>query len=104
MKAKDVSAKRMQSKAIQQAVPQGGMVLYEAYLRNNLKPVTDENGLRYIGKVRLQFDLSEEGKPQNINLLQSLCAECDQQAISLLKNGVNWEGSTGKRYELEVQF
>ncbi len=95
---------KMKKTINQAATPIGGMTLYKNYLKNNITKETDENGLQYIGIVKLRFDLDADGHPQNIKVIQSLCPACDKQAISLLKNGVPWTGATGKPYEIEVEF
>lgn len=84
--------------------PSGGMENYSRYLKQSISSVYDESGIKYSGKVSLQFYLDENGKPENITIKKSLCNSCDLQAIQLLKNGVTWIGAENTRYDLDVEF
>ncbi|MEO8962790.1 MAG: energy transducer TonB [Ginsengibacter sp.] len=71
---------------------------FDEYVKTHIKPVFDENKVRQTGEIKLSFNISKEGKPENIKIKNSSCKACEAQAIELLKNGPLWknETSTGK--------
>lgn len=75
---------------------------YKNYLKENL--VRPNDGCREAkGEVVLAFFVNEEGTPQNITVVHSLCDSADKEAIRLLKEGPKWTpGNLPAR--ISVQF
>ncbi|MFQ5447555.1 MAG: TonB family protein [Saprospiraceae bacterium] len=70
--------------------PKGGFRKFKRYLRKNLRyPETAvQNGVE--GTVRLRFRVADGGRPTDFEVLDSLGAGCDAEAIRLLKEGPKW--------------
>jgi 5S rRNA maturation endonuclease (ribonuclease M5) len=54
--------------------------------------------------VVLLFDIDKKGNPINIKIERSLCTDCDQEAIRLLKEGPKWEVKKNKNGIVNVRF
>lgn len=65
-------------------------IAFNEYVKNNKIPLFDENNIPQNGIVRLFFFVDKNGRPQNIEVVSSTCNACNEQAISLLKNGPVW--------------
>jgi hypothetical protein len=85
-------------------VPVGGYEKYNEYIANNKKEIDDDNNTIQKGEVILFFDVSDEGRPENIKVKHSLCEPCDREAIRLLENGPKWKTKQGKKGRLAVKF
>lgn len=83
------------------AKPSIGATAYEAYIKRNIK--VSEGMPR--GSVSLSFELDRNGKPKKIQVVKSLCAACDAEAIRLLENGPTWESEDKKAGgSVDIQF
>ena len=72
--------------------PEDSWEKYDEYLANNLKPPeTREDIQKKGGEVELSFDINNNGEPVNIRVTKSLCKECDEEAIRLVKEGPKWK-------------
>lgn len=58
---------------------------------NNRLPAPKENNNSYRGTVVLSFKVNKKGKPVKIRTENTVCGECDKEAIRLLKEGPAWE-------------
>jgi outer membrane biosynthesis protein TonB len=79
------------------AEPVGGWQAFENYLSKNTK--REERRMKAsagVREVELQFEVDQAGRPVNINVLQSNCIACHEEAIRLLKEGPSWKGKTGR--------
>ncbi len=77
------------------AAPESGWVNFASFIKNNQVVSSD----MVEGKVGLRFSLDENGNPQAIEVVNSLCGPCDAEAIRLLKASGKWaydEGITGR--------
>lgn len=77
------------------AAPESGWVNFASSIKNNQVVSNDMED----GKVGLRFSLDENGNPQAIEVINSLCGPCDAEAIRLLKASGKWaynEGVTGR--------
>lgn len=67
--------------------PQAGMEAYQKYLAENLRA----DGLPYKeGEVKLLFSVDPDGSVHDFVVMKSLCKECDEEAIRLVKEGPPW--------------
>jgi TonB family protein len=72
--------------------PNDGWEKYDDYLANNLKPPEARGDIqKKSGEVELSFDINNNGEPVNIRVTKSLCKECDEEAIRLVKEGPKWK-------------
>ena len=58
---------------------------------NNRLPAPEEKNNSYRGTVVLSFKVNRKGKPVKIRTENTVCGECDKEAIRLLKEGPAWE-------------
>lgn len=77
---------------------------FEDYLDGNTLPVYDEEQNELIGDVTLEFQVSAQGRPQNINVLSSTCRGCETQAVQLLKSGPNWKKQKNNKGTVNIRF
>jgi hypothetical protein len=82
--------------------PVGGWNKFREYLKQNLKPVVEEEK-SYKGQVALSFEINKRGKPVKIKVEQSLCSACDEEAIRLLKDGPRWK-LVNNRQRVNIEF
>lgn len=85
-------------------VPSEGLDKFHQYLNNNTPPVYDENGERLNGEVLLSFSINKKGKPENIKVVSSSCAACEEEAIKLLRNGPEWTDAKNKQLTAVIKF
>ncbi len=93
--------KQRRKKAPKEVVPikessvDGGLQAFNLYVLKN-KKLSAANASKYGGgSVVLLFDVIGGGKPVNIKVSQSLCPECDREAIRLLQQGPKWSSGRG---------
>ena len=80
------------------------LALFNEYVKNNIIPVFDENDNPVKGTVVLSFNTDKKGKPQNIEVVNSDCEMCNNQGISLLKNGPLWHPKLTNRQTVIISF
>ena len=61
----------------------------DEYIEKNRKQLSDNDCANQHGTVVLMFKVNEQGRPTDISVLRSLCAEADREAVRLLQNGPN---------------
>lgn len=81
--------------------PQMGFDAFKKYIKDNIKrtKAADENNIR--GSVRLSFDVNNEGKPTEIEVISGLGYGLDEEAIRLLESTL-W--TQGQNNELAIDF
>ena len=84
--------------------PKEGLEDYQNYLAKNRNPVINQIDQPVHGKVRLQFNIDQSGKPIKISILESDCTDCEKQARDLLKNGPLWKGKLEEQGEITLIF
>ncbi len=85
--------------------PEDGWDNYDVYVINNLNepniPATQKPG----AGVEVSFDVNRNGKPVNLKVEKSLCAECDKEALRLIKEGPKWKRKNkNSRAKVTVNF
>lgn len=85
--------------------PEDGWDNYDVYVANNLKepdlPAAQKPG----AGVEVSFDVNRNGKPVNLKIEKSLCAECDKEALRLIKEGPKWKRKNkNNRAKVTVNF
>ncbi len=89
---------------VRMATPVIGNEQYKQYIRNNYNAVTDTDGKKINGTIRLSFALNAEGKPQQVQVEKSLCSACDEQIIKLIQDGPAFTPGSSSRYILEISL
>ena len=79
--------------------PENGWTIYEQYLKDSVRYQTDSRAI-----VQLTFTVNQQGRPQEIKVIDGLCLPCNTEAIRLLKEGPNWKPLPKGKGLLKVQF
>ncbi|MDP3468029.1 MAG: hypothetical protein Q8S11_06825 [Daejeonella sp.] len=91
--------------ASQQAVqPVTGWDIYRKYMEDNIRKPADS---KVSGSVLLSFELDGNGKPANFQILKGLTADCNAEAIRLIRDGPAWRTRDGSKINtgrIEVRF
>lgn len=97
---------RQSTMVLEEPEPYDGWYNYDTYIANNINlpdDVKQKNTSK--GEVELSFDVSKNGEPINIKVEKSVCKECDEEAIRLLKEGPKWKKKKkNSRARLNVPF
>ena len=91
---------------LEEPEPADGWYNYDTYIANNIK-ITDEIKTKTSpsSAVELSFDVNKYGEPVNIKVEKSVCKECDEEAIRLLKEGPKWKkNKKSLRAKVAVSF
>jgi TonB family protein len=82
--------------------PADGWYNYDVYIVNNINLPTEVKTRRTTGQVQLSFDVTAKGEPINIKIEKSLCKECDEEAIRLVKEGPKWKSKSKRKQRVTV--
>jgi TonB family protein len=106
-KKTDTVRSRAANVQIEEPEPADGWSNYDLYVANNIN-VTDDLRKKTLtgGEVRLSFDINQNGDPTNIRVEKSLCKECDEEAVRLIKEGPKWKkkNKKTKRVTINIPF
>ncbi|GEM_PF-3790275 len=80
--------------------PVSGNEAYQQYLTDSLRYAPAMEA----GIVTLQFIINTQGRPQQIRVIRSLNQLADQEAIRLLNEGPDWNGTAGIPTTLSIPF
>ena len=84
--------------------PVDGWDNYNTYLDNNITPPTDVLQKNIHGEVEVSFDVQSNGKLSNVNIAKSLCGNCDEEALRVIKEGPQWKVKKGKKEKGKVKI
>ncbi len=86
--------------------PINGWVGYNNYLLQNLTISDQLKNSNVHGVVELLVKLKANGNVSAVKIKKSLCAECDEEAIRLVKKGPRWDvkNNKGGEAKVKVQF
>lgn len=73
-------------------VPEGGWDAFAEYLRQNARLTPEARNNNISGTVRLQFNVNDNGVPQNFRILRGLGYGCDLEAIRLIQEYREYSG------------
>lgn len=105
-KSDDVSS-RMSTMPSEETAPVDGWSNYNLYLANNINVPADLKKKISAGRqVELSFNIDQNGNPVDIRVEKSLCKECDEEAIRVVKDGPKWrkQGKKAERVTFSVPF
>jgi hypothetical protein len=77
---------------------------FDQYIKENIKPVYNENNELQTGEILLSFTINKKGKPRNIKVIKSTCEACEDEAIRLLENSPEWPSSKNKTRIVSIKF
>jgi hypothetical protein len=89
---------------IEEIEPIGGWEDFNNYALSNLKPPTGSDAKPQTGDVVLSFDISADGNPTNIKVVQSFCSNCEVEAKRILQEGPKWKNRNKKNAKIRVRF
>lgn len=97
---------KMQFDTVLNVEPADGWSNYDTYLSNNLSPSPGILQKNIHGEVEVSFDVHSNGKLSNLNVAKSLCGDCDEEALRVVKEGPQWKVKKGKknRGKIKVKF
>lgn len=97
---------KMQFDTVLNVEPADGWSNYDTYLSNNLSPSAGILQKNIHGEVEVSFDVHSNGKLSNLNIAKSLCGDCDEEALRVIKEGPQWKVKKGKkdRGKIKVKF
>ena len=74
----------------------GGYPAFYEYLQLNMNLPREVKNGSITGKVFVEFVIERDGQisPDDINITQSLCKPCDEEAVRLIKESPNWNPGT----------
>lgn len=86
--------------------PVDGWQMYDTYVANNLRmPDQYQPKTPAAPTVELSFQVDKMGQPINIRIVRSLCKECDEEAIRLIREGPRWKPTQkGRRTKVVLSF
>jgi TonB family protein len=86
--------------------PEDGWDLYGYYVDNNIELPADVVNNKIKGTVEISFEVKRNGNIAKAKVEKSLCNDCDEEALRLLKQGPHWKQKKGKRTrsKVKVQF
>lgn len=86
---------------VRKSIPVGGHKAYLRYL-DERKVYPDDGNLPH-GKVTLRFRIDSAGRPVDIEVIRSLGAAADREAVRLVREGPDW--TPGKGFvRLDIRF
>ncbi len=98
-----VNRHAMQMDTVMEVEPQDGWNNYDTYLSNNLTPTDELRKSNIHGEVEVSFDVQSNGMANNVNIVKSLCAACDEEALRIIKVGPQWKVKKGKKEKGKVR-
>jgi membrane associated rhomboid family serine protease/antitoxin component YwqK of YwqJK toxin-antitoxin module len=66
--------------------PEGGMPAFRKYQMGNMR----KDNIRDAGSVKVVFNVGVDGSMWDFTILESSCADCNAEAIRLVKEGPRW--------------
>ncbi len=88
----------------QQAEYDGGMEALGRFLSNHLKYPPTANRDRIGGKVYVQFVVSEKGNIQDVQIIKSLRADCDEEAKRVIERITDWTPAQQRGIPVRSRF
>lgn len=105
-KALNASVQKVSAKDLKNTVQQteDDKTAFDNYVKTHKTTCLDNVGNEIHGTVTLKFNVNKNGKPEKILVDQSLDKACDNQAIKLLNDGPNWNGTKKKKVIVNITF
>ena len=89
---------------LEEVEPAEGWSRFDDYVAENLKS-PDELDIKSIrGEVKVSFDVNNRGDAVNIKVEKSLCGQCDEEALRIIKENQWKKKKKNKRVRASVRF
>jgi hypothetical protein len=87
-------------------IPINGWNSYDKYVKSTFQLSKKVKRKNTHGTISLSFTITPTGKPTSINITQSDCIACNNDAIKLLENGPMWKSNNPNATvgKLVIQF
>jgi TonB family protein len=82
--------------------PEEGWESYDAYLVNNLEVPLEVRKKHINGQVEVLVEVDQQGNVTSVQVDKSLCQQCDQEAVRLVKEGPKWKAAKGGKGKVKV--
>lgn len=86
------------------AIPAGGMEVFNQYVKDSARSITDSAGRKLTGNILLGFTINAKGRAAEIKILRSDCKPCEEEAIRLLKQGPVWVGARERKASVWISL
>lgn len=98
--------RKIQFDTVLNVEPVDGWNNYDTYLSNNFSPSEEIVQKKIHGEVEVSFDVKKNGKLSNVSIAKSLCGDCDEEALRVIKEGPQWKIKKGKKNKgkVKIQF
>ncbi len=96
----------LQADSTMNAEPADGWNNYGTYLSNNIYIPNNSSQQKLHGEVEVSFDIQNNGAITNIKVDKSLCEDCDEEVLRVIKEGPQWKVKKGNKAtaRLKVKF
>ncbi|MBC7890018.1 MAG: energy transducer TonB [Ferruginibacter sp.] len=83
--------------------PADGWNNYDTYLTNNLSLSNEILQNKIHGEVEVSFEVKSDGAISNMKIDKSLCNDCDEAALRVIKDGPRWKVKKGEKAMARVK-
>ena len=83
--------------------PEDGWSNYDTYITNNLSIPDNILERKIHGEVEVSFDVQKNGLISNVKVDKSLCGDCDEAALKVIKEGPRWKVKKGNQGTARVK-
>lgn len=83
--------------------PEDGWNNYDTYITNNLSIPDNILERKIHGEVEVSFDVQKNGLISNVKVDKSLCGDCDEAALKVIKEGPRWKVKNGNQGTARVK-
>ncbi|CAN5432704.1 hypothetical protein BH11BAC3_BH11BAC3_11020 [soil metagenome] len=96
----------LQADSTMNAEPADGWNNYGTYLSNNIYIPNNSSEQNQHGEVEVSFDIQNDGAITNIKIDKSVCEDCDEAVLRVIKEGPQWKVKKGNKAtaRLKVKF
>ncbi|MEP7144597.1 MAG: TonB family protein [Ferruginibacter sp.] len=77
--------------------PEDGWNNYDTYIANNLSIPDNILQKKIHGEVAISFEVQSDGVITNVKIDKSLCDDCDEAALRVIKEGPRWKVKKGSQ-------
>jgi TonB family protein len=86
--------------------PADGWSNYDTYIANNLSLPEEVVQKKIHGEVEISFEVQSNGALTNMKIDKSLCSDCDEAALRVIKDGPRWKVKKGDKAtgKIKVKF
>lgn len=90
-----IAARSMAAEAVPNSEPVEGFESFQKYIQDNLVYPQDAIDANISGVVTIQFNVDANGRPTDIQIANGIGYGCDEEAVRLITEGMNWTNTSG---------